>query len=176
MPKKKAKVPLAKEKQRLSSFFPAVQPPLVPVGYGTDTSEDEAESESDDDDYNEMGGARDAENTFMAPAAVLAGGVRVSPVPSVGGPGVAAGVVGGVGMTVDDWTFDSSHFATLRLCVLLVLMWPFTVAVFSTTPSQSALPHGMQKTLPALTLRCSQLSASTTDSGVRTWLGCPFPR
>ena len=76
MPKNKAKVPLAKEKQRLSSFFPAVQTPLVPVGpgYGTDTSEDEAESESDDNDYNEMGGARDAENTFMAPAAVLAGG------------------------------------------------------------------------------------------------------
>jgi hypothetical protein len=79
--------------------------------------------------------------------------------------------------TMDDRTFDSIHFVTLRLCFWLVLMWLFTVAVFNTTPPQSTLPHGMQNTFPALTLRCSQLSANTTDSGVRTWLlGVPFPR
>ena len=77
MPGKKVNPPLAKEAQRLSSFFPAVQTPLVPVAY-YDTSDEEAGTESEDDDYDEMG--------------------IVSPVPSVGGPGVAAGVVDGVGV------------------------------------------------------------------------------
>ena len=62
MPGKKVKPPLAKEAQRLSSFFPAVQTPLVPVAYGTDTSDEEAGTESEDDDYDEMGIALDKDS------------------------------------------------------------------------------------------------------------------